>query len=457
MKRKKTMKKCSEIKPHLFGTDGIRGKYGEGLTREMAYRLGRYIGFNQSGKRNYIVIGRDTRFSGSLLLSALVEGITKSGSNVYDLGVTTTPSVSYLINKRKYTYGIMISASHNPYTDNGIKVFSNTGSKISEDLEVEIERYIEKENDDLEIKKFSHAGKLVPSTNVKNEYIDFLKSYLNSDLEGLNLLLDLANGSATAIAPKLFSSLKANVTLFNDKPDGKNINLNAGSTHLEGIISRMKEGHYDLGFAFDGDADRLMCINHNGEIIDGDKILFILAKALKEQNKLSGNAIVVTKMSNIGLLKALDEENIEVIITDVGDKYVQRSLKEHGYILGGEQSGHIIQYDKLETGDGFLTMVALLNEYVRLGNSFDEILKGITIYPQLMLNYRLKDKDSNVLEKEKVISFIKENENLLNGEGRIFVRKSGTEPLIRIMCEAKTLELCEKITKSIYQIIESEE
>ena len=457
MKRKKMMKKCNEVKPHLFGTDGIRGVYGEGLTREMAYRIGRYIGFNVAGKRNHIVIGRDTRFSGSLLLDALVEGIVKSGSNVYDLGVTTTPSVSYLINKRHYTYGIMISASHNPYTDNGIKVFSSTGSKISEDLEVEIEGYIEKEKDDLDIKKFARAGKLFPSSEVKDEYIEFLKSYLTSDLKGLRLLLDLANGSASAIAPKFFASLGADVTFINDKPDGKNINLNAGSTHLESIVSKMKEGHYDLGFAFDGDADRLMCINHNGEIIDGDKTLFILAKALKEQNKLIGNAIVVTKMSNIGLLKALENEKIDVVQTDVGDKYVQRSLKEHGYILGGEQSGHIIQYDKLETGDGFLTMVALLNEYVRLGHSFDEVLKEITIYPQLMINYRLKDKDSHVIENDKVKAILKENEDLLAEEGRIFVRKSGTEPLIRIMCEAKTNELCKKVCQSIYQVIESEE
>ncbi len=451
------MKKCNQITPHLFGTDGIRGKYGEGLTREMAYRLGRYIGFNTTGKRNYIVIGRDTRYSGSLLLSALVEGITKSGSNVYDLGVTSTPSVSYLINKRKYTYGIMISASHNPYTDNGIKVFSSTGSKISEDLEVEIEQYIEKEKDDLEIKKFAHAGKLVPSSKVKEEYVQFLKSYLTSDLKGIRLLLDLANGSASAIAPAFFATLGAEVTFINDQPDGKNINLNAGSTHLEGIVTKMKEGHFDLGFAFDGDADRVMCINRDGEVIDGDKILFILAKALKAQNKLVGNAIVITKMSNIGLLKALEKEHIDVITTDVGDKYVQRSLKEHGYILGGEQSGHIIQYDKLETGDGFLTMVALLNEYVRLGHNFDEVLKEITIYPQLMLNYRLKDKNSIVLENEKVKKIIEENENLLDGEGRIFIRKSGTEPLIRIMCEAKTLELCEKICQNIYRVIESEE
>ena len=456
--KRRIMMPDSNRKPHLFGTDGIRGEYGKTLNKFIAYRVGRYIGYSPINHRYKIAIGRDTRYSGKYLFESLKNGILNSGGDVYDLGVTTTPSISYVVRNHNLDYGIMISASHNPYTDNGIKIFAKDGSKIDESLEVQIEDYIENEKDELEIKLFDRAGVLsTEGTKFKDEYICFLKSFLHSDLDGLNIILDLANGSASSIAPIFFKDLKAKVTFINDSPDGKNINFNAGSTHLEGLINKVKEGHYDMGFAFDGDADRLLAVNHDGKVIDGDMIMYLLAISLKEENKLNDDTIVITKMSNLGLKKALAKKGIKVLEVDVGDKYVQRTLKENNLLLGGEQSGHIIQYDKLMTGDGFLTLVAILNELAKHHGNLDDVFDEIKIYPQLLINYRYQSKDKDLLSLPDTIKIIELMQDKLGDDGRLFIRKSGTEPLIRIMCEAKSDEQCQEVCEKVLEVIRNED
>jgi phosphoglucosamine mutase len=435
-----------------FGTDGIRGRVDEKLTVEMAYRIGRFIGQYPNGKQNRIIISRDTRISGKKLLDALIEGIRLSGGHVYDEGVSTTPSISYIVETKGFDYGIMISASHNPYYDNGIKIFDAKGKKLSSDIEELIEVYMDSPTDHLP--KFSGAklGALIDGSDLREEYVNFLVSKAKFDFANLHILVDCANGSASNIAPQVFKRLGINAEFINNNPNGLNINEKCGSTHLESIIEHSKKGSYDLCFAFDGDADRLLVVK-DGEVIDGDMMIYMTAISKLDREKLDNNAVVITVMSNLGLKLALERHNIQYIEVDVGDKYVQAKLEELDLSLGGEQSGHVIFFHDLNTGDGILTAIKMMTLYVGNGYSFDELKKDLAIFPQVLINVKVNDKKA-VLGDEGLLALIEKEKALLGKEGRLLVRPSGTEPLVRVMTEARTLEICNGVCGRIKDHIE---
>lgn len=435
-----------------FGTDGVRGRVDEKLTVEMAYRIGRFIGQYPNGKQNRIIISRDTRISGKKLLDALIEGIRLSGGHVYDEGVSTTPSISYIVETKGFDYGIMISASHNPYYDNGIKIFDAKGKKLSSDIEELIEVYMDSPTDHLP--KFSGAklGALIDGSDLREEYVNFLVSKAKFDFANLHILVDCANGSASNIAPQVFKRLGINAEFINNNPNGLNINEKCGSTHLESIIEHSKKGSYDLCFAFDGDADRLLVVK-DGEVIDGDMMIYMTAISKLDREKLDNNAVVITVMSNLGLKLALERHNIQYIEVDVGDKYVQAKLEELDLSLGGEQSGHVIFFHDLNTGDGILTAIKMMTLYVGNGYSFDELKKDLAIFPQVLINVKVNDKKA-VLGDEGLQALIEKEKALLGKEGRLLVRPSGTEPLVRVMTEARTLEICNGVCGRIKDHIE---
>lgn len=435
-----------------FGTDGVRGVANEQLTSKIAYRIGRFIGQYPNGKKNKILISRDTRISGEMFLSSLISGILASGGNVYDIGVSTTPSVSYLVNKKGFDYGIMISASHNPYYDNGIKLFNHNGEKISAVLEQGIEEYIDSDKDYLEYKINSEIGRNIPSSELIEEYLEFLCQRAN-DLSKLRILVDGANGSASYLSQKLFKRLNIKADYINVEPNGININDRCGSTHLEGLSKMLEKDNYDIGLAFDGDADRLLAVAPGGRIIDGDAIIYICASYLQKCGKLKDNAVVLTSMSNIGLIKALKDKGISIETTDVGDKYVQARLKEKNLVLGGEQSGHIMFLEHLNTGDGLLSAVQLLNIIASDGN-VNELVSKFQVFPQLLKNVTVLNKTA-ILKHEGLQSLIREVGDELGDEGRILIRPSGTEPLVRVMCEAKTIEKCRQVVNTFVEFIES--
>ncbi|HOC80526.1 MAG TPA: phosphoglucosamine mutase [Bacilli bacterium] len=435
-----------------FGTDGVRGRVDEKLTVEMAYRIGRFIGQYPNGKQNRIIISRDTRISGKKLLDALIEGIRLSGGHVYDEGVSTTPSISYIVETKGFDYGIMISASHNPYYDNGIKIFDAKGKKLSSDIEELIEVYMDSPTDHLP--KFSGAklGALIDGSDLREEYVNFLVSKAKFDFANLHILVDCANGSASNIAPQVFKRLGINAEFINNNPNGLNINEKCGSTHLESIIEHSKKDSYDLCFAFDGDADRLLVVK-DGEVIDGDMMIYMTAISKLDREKLDNNAVVITVMSNLGLKLALERHNIQYIEVDVGDKYVQAKLEELDLSLGGEQSGHVIFFHDLNTGDGILTAIKMMTLYVGNGYSFDELKKDLAIFPQVLINVKVNDKKA-VLGDEGLLALIEKEKALLGKEGRLLVRPSGTEPLVRVMTEARTLEICNGVCGRIKDHIE---
>lgn len=435
-----------------FGTDGVRGRVDEKLTVEMAYRIGRFIGQYPNGKQNRIIISRDTRISGKKLLDALIEGIRLSGGHVYDEGVSTTPSISYIVETKGFDYGIMISASHNPYYDNGIKIFDAKGKKLSSDIEELIEVYMDSPTDHLP--KFSGAklGALIDGSDLREEYVNFLVSKAKFNFANLHILVDCANGSASNIAPQVFKRLGINAEFINNNPNGLNINEKCGSTHLESIIEHSKKGSYDLCFAFDGDADRLLVVK-DGEVIDGDMMIYMTAISKLDREKLDNNAVVITVMSNLGLKLALERHNIQYIEVDVGDKYVQAKLEELDLSLGGEQSGHVIFFHDLNTGDGILTAIKMMTLYVGNGYSFDELKKDLAIFPQVLINVKVNDKKA-VLGDEGLLALIEKEKALLGKEGRLLVRPSGTEPLVRVMTEARTLEICNGVCGRIKDHIE---
>jgi len=434
-----------------FGTDGIRGPVNRVLTVNLAYRIGRYIGQRQKNQPVKILIGRDTRASGELLLHGLATGILASGGLVYNIDITTTPSVSYLVVKHHFDYGIMISASHNPYFDNGIKIFNKDGEKLEAEIEAAIEKYIDADEDYLPFAYDKDIGRYIFAKYLLEDYIAFL-GLMGSEISGLKILADLANGSATAIAPRLFEKLDCQVDFMNNHPNGININDHCGSTHLDGLITEMKKGHYDIGLAFDGDADRLLIVDNEGHVVDGDAIIYIKAKNYKQRGKLHHNAVVLTVMSNFGAKKALKEAGIDVVEVQVGDKYVQAKMKENGYSLGGEQSGHIIFLDKLNTGDGLITAIKVLKTMHFEGKSLQELLVGFQQYPQVLKNLKVLNKDA-VMSHDGLNALIEEEQNQLNGEGRILVRPSGTEQLIRVMAEAPTSEQAYQVVDKIVQYI----
>ncbi len=438
-----------------FGTDGVRGIANEQLTSNLAYRIGRFLGQYPNGKKNKILIGRDTRVSGAMLFTALTSGITASGSDVYDLEITSTPSVSYLVEVGDFDYGVMISASHNPFFDNGIKIFSPNGEKLSHDIELLIEDYIDSEKDYLPLASSQKIGHLICGKDLIDNYLDFLAKSAKPGIEKLNVAFDCAHGSTAAVAKHLFSErLHINATYINDTFTGYDINNNCGSTHIEALSQFVKNGHYDLGAAFDGDGDRLMIVDENGNVIDGDGIMFLSALNLKNHNELKEDKVVITVMSNIGLKKALEAKGLGFEIVDVGDKYVQACIKEKNLSLGGEQSGHVIYNKFLNTGDGMLSAIQVMNAVIDENKKVSELVKDLTIYPQVLKNVGVANKDIVMVNPDLQL-LIENAEKDLQGDGRILVRPSGTEQLIRVMVEAKTLEICNEITTKIADFITS--
>ncbi|MBO4358351.1 MAG: phosphoglucosamine mutase [Erysipelotrichaceae bacterium] len=427
-----------------FGTDGIRGKAGETLTSETVYHIGKYVG--DHFKHGRIVIGMDTRQSSKGFEEDLCRGISESSCDVYLLGYCSTPCLAYTTMNEKFSCGIMISASHNPYTDNGIKIFANDGFKIGDELELAIEAYI----DDPTGIETGEAGKIVDYSSAVRTYQEWLLDAYDLDLSGLKICVDLCNGSSCYTAKGVFDRLGGDMTYINDSPNGTNINNNCGSTHLEMLQDFVREHDFDLGFAFDGDADRVLFTDENGDVVDGDKAMYLISKYLKEKGQLSGNKLVTTVMSNIGLYKALEKLGIESDITPVGDKNVCDSLVRNGYVIGGEQSGHIIYTGDCFFGDGVKTALLVLKIITEYGKSLKECVSEVKIYPQLLINERVKDKNQ-VLTDETIKAKIQEIADELGNNGRILVRPSGTEPLIRVMVEAESDELCQKY---VYEVID---
>lgn len=434
-----------------FGTDGIRGTANEGLTPLIAYRIGRFIGQYPTNHKNKIIIARDTRISGDMLSNALISGMLASGCDVFDIGVSTTPSISFLVENYDFNYGIMISASHNPYYDNGIKIFNKKGEKLENSIEKMIENYIYSDEDDLPFAKNEELGRVEDASKFKDLYISFLLTKAK-DLSGLKILVDCANGSSSMISKEIFDKLSIKATYICDEPNGLNINDRCGSTHLNQLVNECKKGQYDLCFAFDGDADRLMCLNSDGRIIDGDGIIFVNALSLKQDGRLRDNKVVITVMSNIGLKKVLVANDVDFLEVAVGDKYVQAALKENHLSLGGEQSGHIIFLDELNTGDGFLTAISLMNIYRYKNDIFLKAIKELVIYPQILENIMVTNKEA-IMSNKGLKEHIAKIEKKLDGDGRILVRPSGTEPLIRVMCEAKSIDICRSVCTDIVEYI----
>ena len=438
-----------------FGTDGFRGEANVELTVNHAFKIGRFLGnyFKKNNEESRILIGKDTRRSSYMLESALAAGITSSGSDAYLLHVTTTPSVSYIARTENFDCGIMISASHNPYYDNGIKILDGQGYKLEESVLEELEEYIDSVEDTIPLAKDEEIGRTVDYILGRNRYIAYLSTVVTKSFKDIKILVDAANGAAYQISKNIFDILGADVEIMNNKPDGFNINLNAGSTHIENLSQKVKEGNYDLGIAYDGDADRCLAVDEKGNIITGDHIIYIFAKMLKENNELNKNTAVTTVMSNLGLYKAFDREGIDYIKTQVGDKYVSEEIKNHGYSVGGEQSGHIIFTKYATTGDGVLTSLKLIEAMVKQKMPLSLMLKDLVIFPQELKNIRVKDKNT-VLHDEDIQKAIENISEELGDSGRILVRPSGTEPLIRIMVEAETEEICKKYIDIVSKIIE---
>lgn len=438
-----------------FGTDGFRGEANKELTVEHAFKIGRFLGYYYGKEhRCRIVIGKDTRRSSYMFEYALTAGLTASGADVYLLHVTTTPSVSYVVRTDDFDCGIMISASHNPFYDNGIKLFNSRGEKMDEAVIGEIEKYLDGELPEIPLAQGEYIGRASDYSAGRNRYIGYLISLASHSFKGKRVGLDCANGSAFTIAKSVFDALGAKTYVVSNKPDGFNINTNCGSTHIENLISLVREEQLDCGFAFDGDADRCLAVDENAELVDGDRIMYIYGSYLKELGKLEGNTVVTTVMSNLGLYKAFDELGIAYEKTAVGDKYVYECMNEKGYILGGENSGHIIFSKYANTGDGIITALKIMQVMCAKKCPLSELAKGMTVYPQVLKNVRVTDKNA-VLNDPDIKAAVAAAEQSLGSEGRVLVRPSGTEPLLRIMAEAKTKELCNKHIADIEAVVRS--
>jgi phosphoglucosamine mutase len=443
-----------------FGTDGVRGVANTELTPELAYKLGRFGGYvlrghKEDGEKTTVVVGRDTRISGEMLESALVAGLLSIGAEVMRLGVVSTPGVAYLTRDQDADAGVMISASHNPFADNGIKFFGPDGFKLSDDQEQEIEELLDKEVDDLPRPTADGLGNKTNFYEGSQKYIGFLKSTVDEDLEGMRIAIDGAHGSTYSLAPYLFGDLEADTVTVGCNPNGTNINDGVGSTHPERLVELVKEEECDLGLAFDGDGDRLIAVDEKGNIVDGDKIMFILAQHLKEEDSLKDDMVVSTVMSNLGFYKALAKEGLKSDKTKVGDRYVVEEMRKGGYSLGGEQSGHIIMMDYNTTGDGLLSGVQLAAIVKKSDKKLSQLAAQVETFPQELVNVRVKDK-YNVVNNSQVAEVISEVEKEMDGNGRVLVRASGTEPLVRVMVEAETEELAEKYSKDIAEVVKRE-
>ena len=427
-----------------FGTDGFRGKANESLTVEHALKIGQFLGWYfgaRNGKAARCVIGKDTRRSSYMLEYGLSAGLTSSGADVFLMHVTTTPSVSYITKSEDFDFGIMITASHNPYYDNGIKIIDSEGYKMSEDVLIEVEKYIDGE---IHIPVTTKIGRCQDFLQGRNKYISYLSSIPKYSFRGYKIGLDCANGSASTVAKMVFDMLGADTYVINNQPDGYNINVDAGSTHIDILKDYVIEHGLDMGFAFDGDADRCIAVDERGNVVDGDGIIYIASLYLKEKDALVDDTAVVTVMSNLGLFNALKENDIKVLTTDVGDKYISAEIQQNGYSVGGEQSGHVIFSRYSVTGDGILTAIILANIVIEKKALFSGLTRGLKILPQKLKNIKTEHKNE-IMVKQEVIDYTKKVNDELNGKGRILIRKSGTEPLIRIMTEAGSDEECDEI------------
>lgn len=440
-----------------FGTDGVRGVANTELTPELAFKLGRFGGYvlTKDTDRPKVLIGRDTRVSGHMLEGALVAGLLSIGAEVMRLGVISTPGVAYLTKALGAQAGVMISASHNPVADNGIKFFGSDGYKLSDDQELEIENLLEQSTDELPRPVGKDLGVVNDYFEGGQKYLQFLKQTVDEDFDGLHIALDCANGATSSLATHLFADLEADISTMGASPDGLNINEGVGSTHPGALAAFLKEKGADVGLAFDGDGDRIIAIDENGEIVDGDQIMFICAKYMKSEARLKQSTVVSTVMSNLGFHKGLEELGIKSIQTAVGDRYVVEEMKTNGYNLGGEQSGHIIFLDYNTTGDGLLTGLQLVNIMKSTNKSLSELAKEMQKFPQKLVNIRVQDK-YHVTDNEKVKGIIEQVEAEMAGNGRILVRPSGTEPLVRVMAEAPTIESCEAYVERIAEVVKAE-
>ena len=441
-----------------FGTDGFRGEANVTLTVEQ-YKVGRFLGWYY-GQKNpeekcRIVIGKDTRRSSYRFEYSLVAGLTASGADAYLLHVTTTPSVSYVVRTEDFNCGIMISASHNPYYDNGIKVINEKGEKLEESVIEKIESYLDGETEEIPFATKENIGRTVDFAAGRNRYIGYLISIATRSFKNKKVGLDCANGSASAIAKNVFDALGAETYVINNEPNGLNINTDCGSTHIHVLQDFVKEHHLDVGFAYDGDADRCIAVDENGEIVDGDKIMYVCGKYMKEQGSLVNNTIVTTVMSNFGLYKALDREGISYEKTAVGDKYVYENMSANGHCLGGEQSGHIIFSKNATTGDGILTSLKVMEAMLEKKQSLDKLASEVEIFPQVLKNVKVKDKKAAQDDPAVQAEVAKVTESLGN-DGRILLRQSGTEPVVRVMVEASSLEICEKYVDQVIEVMKAQ-
>lgn len=441
-----------------FGTDGFRGEANVTLTVDHAFKVGRFLGWyygkNHEDGKAKIVIGKDTRRSSYMFEYSLVAGLTASGADAYLLHVTTTPSVSYVARTEDFDCGIMISASHNPFYDNGIKLINAAGEKMKEDVIAEIEKYLDGELGEIPYATRENIGCTVDYTAGRNRYMGYLMSLAIYSFKGIRVGLDASNGSAWTLAKAVFDALGAKTYVINAAPDGTNINANCGSTHIEGLQDLVRREHLDVGFAFDGDADRCLCVDEKGDVITGDHILYIYGCYMKDRDKLVGNKVVTTVMSNFGLYKAFDAVGIEYEKTKVGDKYVYECMSENGYRIGGEQSGHIIFSKYATTGDGIITALKMMEVMLAKKKTLSELAAPLVIYPQVLKNIRVTDK-TQAQDDADVKAAVEAVANALGADGRILVRESGTEPVVRVMVEAGSTEECEKYVDQVIDVIKS--
>ena len=436
-----------------FGTDGIRGIAGESLTADLSFKVGKALGKLLTEKKEHpkVVIGRDTRISCDMIEQALTAGLTSTGVNVMTVGTIPTPAIAYLTKTIETDSGIMISASHNPYQDNGIKIFGPDGFKLTDEEELEIESLIDN-SEQIKSASFEKIGKVYSGNELTQKYIQHIKQSISGDLSNIKIALDCANGATTGVAPFIFGDLEADIETIGCQPNGININDNVGSTKIETISKFVKENSVDVGFAFDGDGDRVLAVDAKGHVVDGDKIMFILAKHLKEQGELKDNMVVSTVMSNIGFYKAIEENGLQSVKTAVGDRYVVEEMRKNDYSLGGEQSGHIVMMNYATTGDGILTAVKLADIIKTSGKSLEELASEVNIYPQKLVNIKVVDKKA-AMEDVEILAECEKVEKELEGNGRILLRASGTENLIRVMVEASSNELTDKYCEQVAKIV----
>lgn len=444
-----------------FGTDGVRGVANEGLTPEMAFKLGRDGGYvltqqmEDKSKRPKVLVARDTRISGEMLLHSLIAGLLSVGIEVLDLGVISTPAVAYLVRAQDADAGIMISASHNPVQDNGIKFFGGDGYKLSDETEEQIETLIDAPEDTLPRPSAEGLGSVEEYPEGASKYLQFIEQTIPEDVSDIHVVVDAANGATSSLVSRLFADVEANFETISDHPNGLNINDQVGSTHPEALQKAVVENGAQIGLAFDGDGDRCIAVDENGEIVDGDKIMYILGNFMNQKGRLKHDTIVTTVMSNLGLYKAIEAAGLKSVQTQVGDRYVVEEMREDGYNIGGEQSGHIVLFDYHNTGDGMLTGLHLLYVMKETGKSLSELAAPVKTYPQKLVNVKVTDK--NAWENNQAIQEVIDTvEKEMGGEGRVLVRPSGTESLLRVMAEAQTEELVNQYVEKIVAVVEAE-